>query len=272
MARITNEQAQKYGGSKTDWFKLPNDKDVALVQFPYTSKEEIPTLSVHELPVEGTDFTYKADCLRSLEDSVDVCPLCAAGYTPKSTVILQVYNHNTGKVEFWERTARWVEQKVIFYMDTYGEEDFNYRVFQVQRLGPRGDLQTKYEFALMDRVDPVSWEELELPDPVGTVVRATDYGSMCTYIETGKWPDENGAQSTAPARPVAAPRPAMPAARRPAPAARTAQPPVARPAVAPQPVAAPPAAAVRRAPTATSAPVGNSRTSRTVQGGGEEQF
>lgn len=269
MARITNEQAQKYGGSTNSWFKLPNDKDTAFVQFPYNSKDEIPTLSVHELQVDGKDFTYKADCLRTLEDSVDVCPLCAAGYNPKSTVILQLYNHNTGEVEFWERTARWVEQKVHFLMDTYGEEGFYDRVFQIQRLGARGDMQTKYEFALMDRVDPVSWQDLELLDPVGTVIRETDYDSMCEYIETGKWPDDNNAPApAATVRPAAAPRPAAPAARRPAPAPRPA---TARPA-AQQPVAAPPAAALRRAPTAANAPRGGSRTSRTPQGGGEEQF
>lgn len=265
MARITREQSDSLSPSSGNWFKLSNDKDTALIQFPYTHPEDIGRYSVHKLSVEGNNngATYMVDCIRELEDSVEACPLCDVGEATVSANLLQFYNHNTGRVEVWERSNKFLE-RVEALMDTYGYEDFNYRVFQIQRLGAKGDLKTTYDFNLMDRVDPIDWNDpsLDCPNIVGSTIRAASFEDMEQFLETGQWPQQDQQQNTA--RRPAGRQQAAPANRRPAPAQRPAP-------AANRPAAAPPAASARRAPTAASAPRGGSRGGSRA-GGGEEQF
>lgn len=219
MARITREQAESMSPSSSSWFSLKNDKDTAKIQFFYTHVDDIEHVSCHKIPIEeGSYASYNVDCLRDLEDSIDDCPLCAGGdskWQAKGQAILQFYNHDTGRMEFWERGKQFIE-KLEAMIDTYGAEDFPYTVFQVQRLGAKGDKQTKYELMALPRADAIDWNEIEIPDLVstdmGAAVRVRTADEMDYFIENGQWPDNDDR----PARPARRPE----AQRRSAPAPR----------------------------------------------------
>lgn len=267
MARVTREQASRISPKSNNWFKLVDDGDTALVQFPYTSPEEVAAYSVHKLKDgnDENDWGYKVDCLRDPDESIDKCPLCSQAYAVTAVHILEFYNITTQRYEFWERSSK-VADRIIALMNTYGAEEFPYMVFQIQRIGAKRSMDTKYEFMLMPREDPVDWNSVDRIDPIGVAIRAKSADEMDEFLETGQWPEVSDAGSGAPSARTAS----NPARRQPpssSPAARKQQPKQNNPAPA-----APPAASSRRAPRAQSSPNGGQRTSRSRSGGSEEQF
>lgn len=203
MARVTPEQAERMSssGEKTPWFKLENDGDTCIIQFPYKTVEDIARLSVHEVPIPGTEWTSSVDCLRDLESPISDCPMCECGFTQKSKIVLEVYNHTTGRVEFWQRSNTFVKKNIESLISLYGTQgDFDFQLFQIQRIGAKGYLKTEYSILLAPQTsaDVVDWNELDdqdmWPPVVGkeftSPVRERTAADMEYYLENDAWPGE----------------------------------------------------------------------------------
>lgn len=251
MARITNEQADRYyGGSNSEWFQLKNDGDVARVQFMFDSLDDIPTYATHR--VKLGDKERQVDCLRLPNEPVEKCPLCAAGIKCSASRFIIMYQHDDQKVKIWERGRQFIS-KLQGLINRYSP--LSQHVFEVERHGRPGDTSTKYEIYPLDGVDPVDISDLDQPDLEGGIILTKTFEEMEEYLETGDFPQTDDGEQNPPVR-----RGAPAASRAAAPARRTA--------------AAPAPATSRRGATGASQPsTPPSRASRRNAGGnGSEVF
>lgn len=223
MARVSYEQAEKYySNTSGDWFQLKNDGDVARVQFIMNSIEDIPIFSVHKVKIGDRD--RYVDCLRNPEDPIDACPFCAAGVPTKAVNIIQMYQHDDGKVKIWERGRQFIA-KLQGLVNRYSP--LENKVFEIERHGKAGEQTTKYEIYPLDGVNPVDLTDVELPQLEGTLILKKSADEMEEFLDTGEFPaSDSGAapvrrrggeapapRSAAPARRVAAAAEEAPAPR-----------------------------------------------------------
>lgn len=148
MARITNEQADKYySGGSSEWFQLKNDGDVARVQFMFDSIEDIPTFSTHRIKLG--DKERQVDCLRMPGDPIEKCPLCEAGIPARAARFVIMYQLDDQKVKIWERGRQFIS-KLQGLINRYSP--LSEHVFEIERHGRAGDQSTKYEIYPVDNV------------------------------------------------------------------------------------------------------------------------
>ena len=187
MARVSYDDSEKYySGSGSDWFQLKNDGDVARVQFMLNSVDDIPIFSTHKVKV-GDKERY-VDCLRNPQDSIDMCPFCAAGLPAKAVRFIIMYQHDDGKVKIWERGRQFIS-KLQGLINRYNPlED---KVFEVERHGKAGDTSTKYEVYPLDGVQPVNLDDVEMPELEGSLILQKNADEMEYYLDTGNFPAEN---------------------------------------------------------------------------------
>ena len=137
MARITNEQADKYySGGSSEWFQLKNDGDVARVQFMFDSIEDIPTFSTHRIKIG--DKERQVDCLRMPGDPIEKCPLCEAGIPARAARFVIMYQLDDQKVKIWERGRQFIS-KLQGLINRYSP--LSEHVFEIERHGRAGDLR-----------------------------------------------------------------------------------------------------------------------------------
>ena len=103
-----NSQNRTNNFSGPSWFWLQNDGDEAIVRFPYSSVNEFELVSVHTLNINNR--FRDISCLRSAEDSMDKCPMCAAGEAVKTRFYVRLLEYvkqddGTYKIEsrVWNR-------------------------------------------------------------------------------------------------------------------------------------------------------------------------
>ena len=107
MGRISYDEQDKYESSGNgEWFSLKNDGDIARVQFMADSPDDLEIFACHRVKI-GEKERY-VDCLRSYNDPIDVCPLCAAGVPVKPVRFVVMYQHDDGKVKIWERGKQFI--------------------------------------------------------------------------------------------------------------------------------------------------------------------
>ena len=92
MAKISFDDAQKIAStnqfSDIKYFGLKNDGDEALVRIMHDSVEDFEILTVHEV-TNANGKKYKVNCLRDINDPLDMCPLCDSG----SAQFRRIYVH-----------------------------------------------------------------------------------------------------------------------------------------------------------------------------------
>lgn len=184
MARITNEQADKYySGGSSEWFQLKNDGDVARVQFMFDGIDEIPTFSTHRIKIG--DKERQVDCLRMPGDPIDKCPLCEAGVPAKAARFIVMYQLDDQKVKIWERGRQFIS-KLQGLINRYNP--LSSHVFEIERHGRAGDQSTKYEIYPVDSVAPEDMSQMEMPELEGSLVLQKTADEMEVYLETGEFP------------------------------------------------------------------------------------
>lgn len=194
MARITNEQADKYySGGSSEWFQLKNDGDVARVQFMFDGIDEIPTFSTHRIKIG--DKERQVDCLRMPGDPIDKCPLCEAGVPAKAARFIVMYQLDDQKVKIWERGRQFIS-KLQGLINRYNP--LSSHVFEIERHGRAGDQSTKYEIYPVDSVAPEDLSQMEMPELEGSLVLQKTAQEMQVYLETGEFPSAQ--DDTSPAR------------------------------------------------------------------------
>ena len=188
MARITNEQADKYySGGSSEWFQLKNDGDVARVQFMFDSIEDIPTFSTHRIKIG--DKERQVDCLRMPGDPIEKCPLCEAGIPARAARFVIMYQLDDQKVKIWERGRQFIS-KLQGLINRYSP--LSEHVFEIERHGRAGDQSTKYEIYPVDNVQAEDVSQMDKPELEGSLVLQKSADEMNEYLETGEFPSGDG--------------------------------------------------------------------------------
>lgn len=208
MARVRFEDLDKYNSSGSykqapPRFKLPDDGDTAQVRFLLEDQEDLNQcyVNTHKIKLgKNAKFpNWNVSCLReNYNDSVKDCPFCEAGISSSVKVFLPLYNLDTDRFEFWERSKAYIP-KMTKRMTKY--QDFPSHIFEIEREGAEGDKSTTYTISEVDE-DDVTLEELleqlgigEIPDVIesGFVLEKTKE-EMEVYLETGNFPRSGGSE------------------------------------------------------------------------------
>lgn len=190
--RFTVNDADKYGnngGGK--FFSLADDNDIARVRIMYNGIEDVDGQAVHEIEVNG--YKRYVACLRSYDDPLDVCPLCAAGYNQLAKVFIPLYvmdETNKGEVRIWERGKAYLA-KIVGLCGRYS--NLVSHIFEIERHGKRGDTNTSYEIYEMGHDETKLTDLPEIPDVLGTIVLEKSADELTKYLNTGRL-DESAPQ------------------------------------------------------------------------------
>lgn len=195
MPRIGYDEVDKYESSNGEWFQLKNDGDVARVQFMMDSLQDLEIYACHRVKI-GDKERY-VDCLRSADESIDLCPLCAAGNPVKPVRFIIMLQHDDNKVKIWERGKTFIS-KLQGLFNRYTPLS-NY-VFEIERHGKAGDKETKYDIYPMDRVEKKDLTNVEYPELLGGLILEKDFDELAVFVRTGKFPED--VQTQAQAAPV----------------------------------------------------------------------
>lgn len=196
MARITSYEDSKQfdAGSGLDIFSLSDDGDSDRVQFLMHGLDDVLIYTTHEVKMksqQGKDYDRKVGCLKSsVSDGHGVCPLCDQGSKIKLARFIPLYSHSQKKVVLWERSGQFIEKNIascINRMIAQGR-DPRKTVVEVVRCGKKGDRATTYQFYPMENMEAVSVDDLEIPDPEGTLIATWSQPEMQNYVTTGQLP------------------------------------------------------------------------------------
>ena len=182
MAKFNLSDIDNYSSGEFGYFSLKEDGDTARVRFMYNSSDDIEGYAVHRVKVNG--FDRMVSCLREYSDPLDKCPLCEAHYNVIPKFYIPLYNIDTGDVVFWERGKNFVPQLMDFCTKCNPPVAFP---VEIERIGAKGDINTKYEF-YPEANDGTLLEDLpEIPNPIGTIVLDKTYDELVTYVNTGSF-------------------------------------------------------------------------------------
>lgn len=213
MGRISVEDIDKYGnGNGTEFFKLADDGDKAVVRFYHKNLSDVEALAVHTINVDGRD--RKISCLRDYDEPKSKCPLCSEGnfISTRLYITLLVYEpeksgENKGlylsqpSVQIWERGAGFKKQlqSIINRYCSDGKDLVN-TVFEIERMGKKGDTNTQYGIYPVTEIDddecPIP-ENVERPVALGTIVLDKNADEINEFLETGKFAEKKQSTSTA---------------------------------------------------------------------------
>lgn len=183
MSRFNYADSENYsgGGSKTGFFKLPNDGDTARVRFMYNGIDDIEGYSVHQVELSDGRKKY-VNCIREYDEPIDNCPLCKAGYKVMSKLFLTLYNEESGNVQIWERG-------ISFYKKLNGlckrHKPLVGAVVEVERNGKAGDTKTTYETYDEDNDDTTLEDLPEAPEIIGNLVMEKSFDELENFVDTG---------------------------------------------------------------------------------------
>jgi len=197
MVRVNREVAKDYISSGV-YFGLKNDGNKVEVRFPYNSLDELFTYDiVHDIG-EPQKSKY-IDCLREPEDSIDMCPFCAAGMNPKAKLFLQVYDVKEKVMKIWDRGIT-LEAGMMKDLRDIRKDPIIGAIIQVERFGAKGASDTTYAFDVIPAdedgkvlIDDTTTEDL--PDFVDiyelNIVTKLNSEEMEIYLETDQLPNKD---------------------------------------------------------------------------------
>lgn len=163
MSRLGLNQAGRFNSGGTDYFSLADDGDKAVVTFLYDDPEgnDVDFYLVHEIEVEGRRRYVSCKAVHGDKEDPSLCPLCQEKFKRMDKLYLQLYNHDSGKVEVWERGRNFVP-KISRMINKF--EYLVEQTFEIERIGRKGDTQTTYE---IERIEEVLDRDLsEFPEKI----------------------------------------------------------------------------------------------------------
>ena len=201
-----NQKREKQKGESTNYkprvfakyFGLAEDGDTGIVRFNVQTLDDIKIVSKHRLKT-ATGKIRNIACLRTSPDqSLDVCPLCAAGEKVSFRAYVPLISYeqdeqgNTVPVPcLWEQAPRIRETLKSFTVD-YG--DLRDYVFKIIRNGKHGDPGTTY--TILPANPNVYKEEIFKKDFTGfenldfeRFVTTKTVEEMNTFLEEGEFPN-----------------------------------------------------------------------------------
>ena len=198
--RFTADDAENYGSSGSGgFFSLKNDKEVKQVRLLYNRVEDIEGVSVHKVKVtvDNKESEHYVNCLRNYNDSVDVCPFCAAKMAVQARLIIPLYNIDEDKVQIWDR-GKTMFGKLTSLCSRYAtKRNLVNNIFEIERNGKPKDQKTTYEFYQIEADDTEIEDLPEVPEFVNSYVWDKTAEDMEYYLETGEFPPtEDEAEDT----------------------------------------------------------------------------
>lgn len=185
MARFSYEERDLYGGQANgSFFSLQNDGDIASVRFMYETIDDVEGYAVHKIEVDGKE--RYVNCLREHGQEKDVCPLCAAGYNQLAKLFVPLYDTKSEEVKIWERGKT--------FFSKLGSLCARYNplcgtIIEIERIGKKGDTNTKYETYVIES-DETTLEDLpELPIILGGLVLDKSFEELEYYLDMGRFED-----------------------------------------------------------------------------------
>lgn len=152
MAKISFDDAQKIAStnqfSDIKYFGLKNDGDEALVRIMHDSVEDFEILTVHEV-TNANGKKYKVNCLRDINDPLDMCPLCDSGSAQSRKIYVHLIQYTkdplsgqvTAEPFYWEKPLGFATELKTLITE-YGP--LSTSLFKIKRNGAPGDRSTRY--------------------------------------------------------------------------------------------------------------------------------
>lgn len=191
------------------FFTLPNDGDFADVVFLYQSPDDAMIADVHYLSTPN--YKGYAHCLEQ------GCPACSyptkdgRGIRKDEKLFIPLYNHTKGKIEFWERGPRFMQQVLEPSVFRNYPNPSEY-VFRITRHGAAFDTNTRYDVRALSRNTAYPFEKicadfgLSFPDSYSQVCKEMTVQEMSNALNTvGSGSGELGEYDFTPRPRVSAP-------------------------------------------------------------------
>ena len=195
MAVFSVNDADKYGGQGGGgFFRLVDDHDTARVRFLYNGIEDVQGYAVHQVEVGGKK--RYVNCLRDYGSPKDVCPFCANGYFTTAKYFIPLYNVDEERTQIWEKGKQF-GTKLSSLCSRYS--NLVSHVFEIERLGKKGDTSTTYE-VYEQSADDTILDDFEVPDILGSVILDKNADDMQYFIDYGEFPDDGGGNAEQPVR------------------------------------------------------------------------
>ena len=190
MARFNVNDVDNYAtGGSGSFFQLKDDGDMANVRFLYDQFEDVDGLSVHQVELPDGKHRY-VNCLRSYNDPIDMCPLCAAKYKLMTKLFLKLYNIDANEVQVWERGKSFYNDLKMVARKC---DPLYTGVIEITRNGKKGDKSTKYSMFIDEKSD-FDIDSVETSDVLGTIVLDKTAEEMDYFLNTGVFPGDDEAQ------------------------------------------------------------------------------
>lgn len=181
MAKFGINEADNYGGLQGGgFFSLKNDKDTAVVRFLYNTIEDVIGHAVHELEIDGKK--RYVNCIRTYNQPIDDCPLCAAGYKVFAKLFIMVYDEDSQEIKIWDRG------KTFFSKMSSLCSRYNPLVstkFEIERNGERGDTKTTYETFALETDETTLADLPEVPELLGSLILDKTFEELEFFLDYG---------------------------------------------------------------------------------------
>ena len=190
MSRFNFQTADNYGAQKSNYFSLKDDGDTAKIRFLYNNINDVEGVAVHE--VQLGDRTIDIECLRSYNEPVDNCPLCAAGIKQNAKLFIPIYDEGSNESKIWTRGKSYFNE-LSGLCSRYNP--LVSTPIELQRVGKKGDRNTKYMTYPMQS-DNARIEDFPEIKAEGTCFQVKTKEEMEKYLQTGMFDDEQVARGT----------------------------------------------------------------------------
>lgn len=186
MGKVSIQKSGTFSsGSNNEFFTLADHGDSAIVTLLYDDPdgEDMDYFVVHEADVDGRRRYINCNAIGEDGETVnpDNCPLCQNGFPRIEKLFLQLYNHDSGKVETWDRGRSYV-QKIVTFINKYGS--LVTQPFEIIRSGAKGDQRTTYEFLPERPEDSATLEDFpEKSELLGTLILDLDEDQMFDVVD-----------------------------------------------------------------------------------------
>lgn len=203
MAQVSFDAvpADNQGGgifSSVEFFTLRDDGDEAIVRILHDTTDSFRIFTVHENIMVGSK-RRKVNCLRSPQDPIEMCPLCASGRNISNKIYINmlVYRPDqSGQIVVtpmvWERSFAYAS-KLKVLIDEYGP--LSQSIFKIKRSGAAGSIDTTYDILYCnpkiysDSVYPLTnMEQLESYTPLSNMILDKSAADMSVFLTTGSFP------------------------------------------------------------------------------------
>lgn len=170
------------------FFVLPNDGDFADVVFLYRNEHEAVVADVHYLSTPTYSGNVHCTC-------TPTCPACRYptknnnGIRKDTKAFIPLYNASKGKVEFWDRSTRFLSQVIepVVFRNYPNPSEY---VFRITRHGAAGDPNTRYEVRVVNRNTSYPYDKImsdfgiTFPEAYEQVVKSVSEAEMAAMLNS----------------------------------------------------------------------------------------